>query len=329
MKQFSKLQHQLLDYLADGKCHSGNALGEQLGISRTAVWKQLNLLARLGLNVTRIPQKGYQLTPPFIAIREDRLRRNLASLKKNFDYHIFAETDSTNRYLKDLPGCDAISICCAEKQSAGRGRFGRPWVSPFGGNICLSIRYQLNCCLSKLSCLSLVVSLAILESLKKNSIHQDISVKWPNDLLWNGKKLCGILTEISSETNGYSNVIIGIGMNVNTDTTYLHLTDKACCSLYEITGKYFDRNRLIADIIVAVDLSLSRYLGNGFHLFHELWKRVDYLQGKLISVSQFSGTLSGTANGITELGQLRLVDEYGFEHHLSSGDASLGGFVPG
>ncbi|MDP1604754.1 MAG: biotin--[acetyl-CoA-carboxylase] ligase [Legionella sp.] len=322
MKQLSSLQLQLLDCLSDGNCHSGNAIGERIGVSRTAIWKQVSQLIDLGLNIRRIPQQGYQLTRPFKPINEELIRKNL-ELTRPLNFHIFAEIDSTNRFLKDANPCKEISVCCAEKQTNGRGRFGRQWVSPFGENIYLSTRWELNCCLSKLSGLSLVVSLAILDSLQKNSIQEDIRVKWPNDLLWNHKKLCGILIEINAETNGCAEVIIGIGLNVNTDTLNQPLADNAWCSLYEMTGNYFDRNVLIAELLRSLNQYLDQFMQNDFQFFQKRWQQVDYLDGHYITVLQARDSISGVAKGVTEFGQLCLIDDAGIEHYLSSGDTSL------
>lgn len=329
MKPLSLLQLQILNYLNDGKCHSGNTIGEQLKISRTAIWKQINQLVALGLKIERIPQKGYQLTQPFIPLQEILIRQQLKHpMKREIDFHLFSEIDSTNRYLRDLQSTPAVSICCAEKQTRGRGRFGRNWISPFGENIYLSSRWELNCCPSKLSGLSLVISLTILESLKKNHIDQDIRVKWPNDLLWKDKKLCGILIELTAETNGFAHVIIGIGLNVNTATQNELLTEKPWCSLYEITGKYFDRNSLIASILETLDTNLELFLQNGFGFFQERWQEYDYLNGQYISVSQVRGSMCGYASGVTDQGLLCLIDDNGHEHHLSSGDTSMSSINP-
>ena len=290
-----------------------------------SVWKQISQLVASGLNITSIPQQGYQLNQPFIPIDEHILREKLAHMPLNraIDFHLFAEIDSTNRYLKDLAHTSTLSVCCAEKQTQGRGRFGRQWVSPMGENIYLSARLELNCCLSTLSSLSLVVALSVLDSLNRQAISKDIGVKWPNDLLWRGKKLGGILIEITAETNGSAIVIIGIGLNVNTATQTHPLPDRPWCSLYEITGHYYDRNTLIAGILHALIQHMEQFLRCGFKFFHESWQQVDYLAGQYISVSQARRSINGYARGVTDDGQLCLIDENGREHHLSSGDTSL------
>ncbi|HHF7346214.1 TPA: bifunctional biotin--[acetyl-CoA-carboxylase] ligase/biotin operon repressor BirA [Legionella feeleii] len=325
MKQFSSLQLQLLHQLADGQCHSGNSLGEQLGVSRTAVWKHVHQLTELGLVIKRLPQQGYQLATPMQVLDEELIRHYLSnkSFTKPLDFHLFAAIDSTNRFLKELPSGTCLAICCAETQTNGRGRFGRHWISPFGENIYFSSRWELHCCLSHLSGLSLVVGLAILASLRNSNVDQNLLLKWPNDVLWGDKKLCGILIEVIAETNGCAQVIIGIGINVNTATQHEILIGRPWCSLYEITGHHFDRNIILANLIEQLDCHLEQFLQKGFASFSSRWQEVDYLFGKQIAVAQPNGLIAGRACGVNELGQLTLRDQEGTLHYLSSGDASL------
>lgn len=325
MRQFSKIQLELLRQLSDGHCHSGKLIAEILGVSRTAIWKQITQLEELGLAIQRIPKQGYQLTHPLILLEEQFIRQHLKNQQwnKEINFHLFATVDSTNQFLKELAPTSSIDICCAEKQTHGRGRFGRQWVSPFGENIYFSSRWELNCCLSRLSGLSLVVGLAILASLQTIPIQQDIRIKWPNDVMWGNKKLCGILIEVIAETNSCAQVIIGIGMNINTATQEQLLPDKPWCSLYEITGQYFDRNRILANLIYHLDKHLNQFLAAGFAAFTADWQKVDYLENQFIKVSQPTGVMSGYACGVNELGQLCLQDDEGKRHYLSSGDTSL------
>ncbi|KTC81406.1 biotin--[acetyl-CoA-carboxylase] ligase [Legionella brunensis] len=325
MKQISPIQLKLIQQLADGGCYSGSVLGEQLGVSRTAIWKHIRQLIEMGLPIKRLPQQGYQLTSSMQLLNEPAIRHYLAvyHFTSPINFHLFTTIDSTNQFLKSLPNTHNLDICCAEMQTQGKGRFGRHWVSPFGENIYCSSRWELNCCLSQLSGLSLVVALAILTSLKDSQIKEDIQLKWPNDLLWHDKKLCGILIEIMAETHGNAQVIIGIGMNVNTPTHKQPLPDKPWCSLYEITGKKHDRNLLLANLIYRLHVYMEQFLELGFAKFHDEWHEVDYLAGKFITVSQPTGSIQGYACGINELGQLGLKDEQGIIHYLSSGDTSL------
>ncbi|MCW8400894.1 biotin--[acetyl-CoA-carboxylase] ligase, partial [Legionella sp. PATHC038] len=233
----------LLQLLGDGECHSGSELGAALGITRSAIWKQINHLIESGIPIIRMRHQGYQLPNQLILLNKQKITEHLIAEKhiSPFELHLLTTLDSTNRYLKDLPLSNSVDICCAEIQTQGRGRFGRHWHSPFGENIYCSSRWNLNYDLAKLSGLSLVTSLAIVATLNELDLSSNIKIKWPNDILWDNKKLCGSLIEILAESNGNVQVIIGVGLNVNTDTQNNPLPDKPWCSLYEMTQKHFDR----------------------------------------------------------------------------------------
>lgn len=327
MKQLSTTQLQLLDFLADGQCYSGNSLGDRLTMTRSAVWKHIEQLRDWGIAIHRIAGQGYQLAAPLILLNEQKIRNALAKtpFNKALQLHLSTEINSTNLKLKELIPTTALAVCCAEKQTQGRGRFGRHWVSPFGENIYFSAGWQWQGCLSRLSGLSLVVSLAVLACLKDQGIEHDILVKWPNDVLWQQKKLAGILVEINAESHGNAQIIIGIGINVNTDTQKQQLPDKPWCSLYEITGHYFDRNHLIASLIYRLDDYMNQFFLQGFAGFHHHWQAVDFLKEKFITLAQINHSLSGKACGVNKQGQLQVIDNHGNLHAISSGEASLVG----
>lgn len=263
----------------------------------------------------------------FIPLEESRMREVLTSrgsMRRALHFHVLNDIDSTNRYLKEAAKRPEVQVCCAEKQSQGRGRFNRHWASPFGENIYLSCRWQLKLAVETLSVLSLVVAMAVLDGLKQSLVHTfDIRIKWPNDLLWQDKKLSGILIEIVSEKEGVFDLVIGIGLNVNTDSELSPLTDKASCSLFDITGTLFDRNALIAHMLISLEESIYLLLNQGFSAFEKRWQSKDYLRGKFIHVTQMGKRIEGYAAGINHLGQLGLVDESLVTHYLSSGDTSL------
>lgn len=326
MKQFNLTQIKLLTHLADGLCHSGHELGLILNVSRTAIWKQIKQLVAMGLPIQCFPQRGYQLQEPIIFLNETLLKNALHPnvLQASPRIHLFASIDSTNRMLKELPYDPFhLDVCCAEMQTDGRGRFGRNWYSPFGENIYLSIRWHLDCDLSKLSGLSLVVSLAVIATLKHLGINEPIQVKWPNDILWHDKKLCGSLIEVIAESNSRLQVIIGIGLNVNSKTHQHPMIKQSWCSLCEISHQTYDRNVLIAQLITQLHAVLTPFLQHGFTAFMPQWQSVDYLQGRDITACQGVKTWHGKASGVNESGQLILVDSQGATHYLSSGDTSL------
>ncbi|MCE3044776.1 biotin--[acetyl-CoA-carboxylase] ligase [Legionella sp. 16cNR16C] len=327
IKMFTSLQRQILHLLADGTCQSGEYLARQFGVSRTAIWKQIHQLTLSGLPIESIPKQGYRLLKPFIPLDKEKILSQLPGhLKNETTVYQFSEIDSSNRFLKDLPIQKNLTICCTEKQTQGRGRFGRSWASPFGENIYLSVRWEMYESLSRLSGLSLAVSLAVVRALHNAGVQNEIQIKWPNDLIWQGKKLGGILIEMIAESHSSASVIIGIGINVNTDPKESDLSDNPWCSLLETGGQYWDRNRLIAEIVSTLDQDIEHFLKNGFSSFLPLWNQHDYLRGKTITVQQFNSRITGEARGIDPYGQLCLRDNEGLVHYLSSGDTSLNGF---
>lgn len=260
-----------------------------------------------------------------ILLESDKIQAHLSHLnfKKTYQLHCFSSINSTNQFLNDLTSKNLLTLCCSEEQTAGRGRFGRQWSSPFGENIYLSGRWRLANSVGQLSGLSLVIGLALVQSLKKHATDEKILVKWPNDVLWQNKKLGGILIELNGSEHGVSDVTIGIGLNVNSASNTSTLSDKPWCSLLDITGRTFDRNTLIADLVVSVDRNLDQFLESGFDSFKSAWDDVDYLKNQWITVSQATGKLSGKAQGVNAQGLLCIKDSHDKIHYVSSGDATL------
>lgn len=246
----------------------------------------------------------------------------LLQFSSHYKLHLFPSINSTNTYLKNLNISSGIDVCCSESQTQGRGRFGRQWHSPFGENIYFSGRWVMQCELSKLSGLGLITSLAVLATLKEIVPNLDIKIKWPNDILWGNKKLCGSLIEVIANKSHFQ-VIIGIGINVNTDTINEKLLDKAWCSLFEISNQYHDRNLIIARLIYNLERYIQNFLNHNLNYFSDEWQESDYLLGKYIRLTQGSEHFSGIARGINSLGQLKLETKDLETHYFSAGDTSL------
>ena len=292
MESLTPRQTHLLHILSDGTCHSGQHLGDALGISRTAIWKHIKRLTNLGLNIKRIPQQGYRLTAPFIPLSEVAIRQTLTPiLNQALTLHLFASLDSTNRFLKTHPTPTPLTCCISETQTTGRGRFGRHWHSPFGENIYCSFACRSEGDPSHLSGLSLVISLAIHATLQRYT-NSPIAIKWPNDLLWHDKKLAGTLIEMTAECHGGTDLIIGIGLNVNTQTQYDKALERPWCSLRDIVGHTVDRNNLIAELITQLSQHLKRFNQVGFSAFHEQWDAYDYLKKRMTTLTKPNGTLT-------------------------------------
>ncbi len=319
------MQQAIIELLADGACYTGTQLSSTLKMTCSSIEQHMNQLIALGVPIIKWPQARYQLKQPIILLNASAIEATLhsKSWSSPHELHLFNSIDSTNQYLKELPPTNAIPICCAEVQTQGRGRFGRTWHSPFGENIYCSSRWQVSCDVAKLSGLSLVTSLAVIATLQQFNQNQQIQIKWPNDILWQGKKLCGSLIELMIESPGTMHVIIGIGLNVNSDTQNNPLLEKPWCSLFEITKKTHDRNELIATLITHLGDYLHRFLNADLSVFLDEWANYDYLYGKEITLTQANNTITGTAGGISEMGQLILKDNTERTHLLSSGDTTL------
>jgi len=264
-----------------------------------------------------------------IPLDENSIRSHINSTEINqpLYFHLLNTIDSTNRFLKERPSHEGVTICCAETQTQGRGRFGRTWHSPFGENIYFSARWHVHCELSRLSGLSLVVSLATLNTLNELGLTDNLSIKWPNDILWHKKKLSGCLIELLAPAKTPAEIIIGIGINVNSsfaasdnDEELIHYP---WCSLFDITTTSYDRNLIIGRLIVHLNHHLQCLISHGFSYFLSKWQMVDGLKGKLITVSQPSESMSGIAQGIDHTGQLIIIDSNGNTRALSSGDTSI------
>lgn len=261
-----------------------------------------------------------------ISLNEKTIRQQLAlsSYTTPIHIHLLSSIDSTNRFLKERPKTHATEVCCAEEQTEGRGRFGRHWHSPFGKNIYFSMRLQIHADISQLSGFSLVLSMAVCATLSMIHSPHPVRIKWPNDVMWCHQKLSGNLIEVISTNPGKAtDVVIGIGLNVNDTAHDEPLIDKPWCSLYDITGQQYDRNILIAQLIIQVERHLKQLIQHGFSSFLSTWQPLDYLLNQHMTVSQPMGSFSGRAQGLNNEGLLILVDDAGVTHYLSSGDTSI------
>ena len=267
----------------------------------------------------------------YIPLNEHTIRSQLThNLNQALHLQILASVDSTHRFLKNQNLKPGLTLCVAETQTSGRGRFARPWHSPLGENIYCSLAWRFEGRPSQLSGLSLVVSLAVHAAIQQliqeqhlNHVNPNIAIKWPNDLLWDNKKLAGILIELAGEGRNDTHVIISIGLNVNANTNKNTPIDQPWCALRDIVKQQIDRNTLLALLITHLDQHLQGFSKYGFEAYQASWQALDYLLDRSITVSTSQGTRTGKAHGVDIAGHLQLIDEHGVTHTLLSGDASL------
>jgi len=306
--------HQVLQILCDGQRHQGTELAAHLGISRAAIWKHIQSLRSLGLQISG-DGEGYRIDRPPEWLSADRIRASLAH--SNTPVEVRFLVDSTNACIRPENGLPQAVL--AECQQAGRGRRGREWRSPPGGGIFLSLGWRFECGLTALAPLSLVAGIAAAQALKNRSVD-GIGLKWPNDLLINGLKLGGCLIDISGTSDGPCNAVFGIGINV--DLGAEQDIDQPWSDLYR-QGVRVSRNDLAVALIDDLIDHIGMFQKHGFVPLMERWGEMDELSGRVVRVLMPMGeTLEGLADGIDEQGRLRLIGEDG-PILVNSGEVSV------
>ncbi|WP_421556298.1 bifunctional biotin--[acetyl-CoA-carboxylase] ligase/biotin operon repressor BirA [Pseudomonas kitaguniensis] len=310
----------LLKLLKDGRFHSGEALGAALGVSRSAVWKQLqHLEAELNLPIHKVRGRGYQLASPLTLLNAEEIALHTPDL--GWPVHISDSIDSTNAQALRLVEADCVApfLVLAEQQTAGRGRRGRKWVSPFAQNVYYSLVLRVEGGLRQLEGLSLVVGLAVMQALRAVGV-KDVALKWPNDVLVGKKKIAGILLELVGDPADICHVVLGIGINVNMQKSAE--IDQQWTSVGIEKGASVDRNYLVAQLGLHLKDYLGRHKAFGFSALQEEWEQNHLWQGKAVSLIAGVHQIDGIVLGVDHQGALRLSVE-GIEKIYSGGELSL------
>ncbi len=316
----------LLSLLADGRFHSGAALGDALGVTRSAVWKAVQVCAEHGIDIHSVRGKGYRLVQELDLLRQDRI---VSQIDPNvrpllYDLEIHNELDSTSKYLLRAAagGAATGTACLAESQTGGRGRRGRTWVSPFGANIYLSVLWRFTQGPAALSGLSLAVGVAVLEAVQALGID-GCGLKWPNDVLWNGRKLAGVLLDLSAEASGPSTVVVGVGLNVRMPDSAATTIDQPWVDLYSLLpAGLLPRNHIAAQLLGRVLAALSEFERDGLAPFQSRWARWDCLAGRSVMLQLPTQNIAGRAQGIDASGALLLETE-GQVRAYAAGEVSV------
>jgi BirA family biotin operon repressor/biotin-[acetyl-CoA-carboxylase] ligase len=236
---------------------------------------------------------------------------------------ILPEIDSTNRYLmtRIADGAIAGDVCLAEYQSAGRGRQGRRWLSPFAANIYLSLLWHFPAAVEGLAGLGLAVGVAVLEACHGLGATA-VRLKWPNDLVWQGRKLAGVLLELRSSPEGGCHVVIGVGLNVRMPGHDTMTIDQPWTDLEQVLSRSISRNRVAAAVLTELVAGLERFRYDGVAPFLARWRDVDDLLDRPISLHASGMMVEGIARGIDDYGALR-VEHNGRVNSYLVGDVSV------
>jgi BirA family biotin operon repressor/biotin-[acetyl-CoA-carboxylase] ligase len=320
----------LLRRIADGAAHSGQVLAGEFGVTRAAIWKQIDKLREWDLQVHAAAGNGYRLDRPVDLLDAAALRTQLRP-GVGLDIgsiEVFTALASTNRYLLERgpPPPGRLDACLAEFQSAGRGRRGRVWSAPLGGCLCLSVSWTFAETPPDLSALSLAVGAAARRVLRQLT-GIEAQLKWPNDLVWEAHKLGGILVELSAEAHGGCHLVAGLGINVDIAPDRLaSLSDwpAGAVDLRTATaGQPPARTALAARLIEAFAALAADYALHGFAPFRDEWLAADYLLGRQVYLEDAAGQASGRACGIDADGALLVEVAPGRRRRIISGDVRV------
>lgn len=290
---------------------SGQKISEQLGCSRTAVWKHIRELTAEGYAIEALQKSGYRLTRAPEGISEAALSSGLKTEKLGQTIYFDDQMASTQKKALELAddGAEEGMLVVTNEQVAGRGRLGNSWKSTRGRNVAMSLILRPKLPIEKTPQLTLVTAVAASDTIESVS-GLSCGIKWPNDILYEGSKLVGILTELQAESSYVKAVIIGIGMNINErpESFPAELAGKAT-SLAAITGSHYDLSLVIQTFLKRFETLYLLYLAQGFSAVKPLWEKRAVSLGKRIKVRQPGGKiLSGKALGINDEGVLLLED---------------------
>ncbi len=306
----------LLEVLADGQFHSGEALGERLGVSRSAVWKQLKKLPELGIELYSVKGRGYRIPGGLDLLCEHALQQGLRSdvAQQIRQVQLDLLTTSTNAVaLKAAQaGPSHGHLYLAERQSEGRGRRGRDWYSPFSGQLCFSLVWSFSQGAAALEGLSLVVGLAMARGLKACGASP-VALKWPNDLLCQGGKLGGILLEMTGDASGQCQVVIGVGINVNMPKEAARQIDQPWVDLRTLLGVAPARTVLAAAVLNELVPCLQEFERSGFAPFRDEWQSLHAYTGRRVRLQTSTLAIGGICRGVDQAGGLLIETSEGVQ----------------
>ncbi len=321
------MKTKVLSMLRNGKSYvSGQEICNELGVSRTAVWKCMNQLKEEGYTIEAISNKGYCLVDSPNIITDYEVKSILGKLGMLDDIIYYDEIDSTNTKAKQLGSEEDHRqlLLVADQQTAGRGRRGRAWSSPKGTNIAMSYMLHPEIAPQNASRITLITALALVEAIRKVT-SLDALIKWPNDIIIEGHKVCGILTEMSSESDYIHYVVVGIGINVN-GKDFPEEIQKIATSLY-IEGKQeVKRSVLLAEVIKSFEKYYTNFLETE-DLDNVTQEYNSFLvhRDKKVKVISGSDVTEGKALGIDREGSLLIELSDGTIKHVISGEVSVRG----
>lgn len=318
----------LIRLLSDGEFHSGEQLGEQLGVSRAAVWKQLRKLEALGISMEAVKGQGYRLAEPLELLDGARIVAGLPRESRGLLTRLFVEEtlSSSNAFLRERfdQGAGHGEVCLVEQQSAGRGRRGRTWNTPWGRSLMLSLGWRVESGVTALEGLSLAVGVALAEVLERHGVVPRL--KWPNDVLLEQPqggfgKLAGILVEVTGDTVGPCEVVVGMGINVSLPAAFREGLGQPAAAVHD-QAPGLSRNELAVELIEALLSLLAGFEREGFAAWQASWNERHAFAGHEVDIVRGEQREPVVAEGVDAAGNL-LVSQQGKPMRLAGGEISL------
>lgn len=310
---------------AKGQPVSGQQLADEFGLSRTAIWKHIKELEEEGFVINSIKKKGYVLTSSPDSLQAAKINQYLTSKRFGQSIHYEETCPSTQPIAHRLAqsGAPDGSIVVCEEQTAGKGRLARAWTSTQGKGIWMSVIIRPEIPPTKAPQFTLVAAVAVTRAIE-DIADVRAEIKWPNDLLINGKKCTGILTELQADMDRVHAIILGIGVNVNQlETDFPEEIQSIATSIQMVSGQPVDRAQLIARILHHLEIYTDLYITHGFEPLKILWESYSCTLGKRIKASMINQQIEGLALGITNDGVLQVKTDDGQIHGIYSADIEI------
>ncbi|MFH1062651.1 MAG: biotin--[acetyl-CoA-carboxylase] ligase [Candidatus Omnitrophota bacterium] len=300
---------------------SGEEISRKLNVSRTAIWKHITHLRQCGYEISATPHTGYCLDKVPDKLLADEIRYGLETKvlgRKIFAYNSAASTNTIAYSLAEQLEAEGALIV-AEKQTKGKGRMGRHWVSPQGSGIYMSLILKPKISPAEAGKITLISSVAVAKTIRKITGLAAV-IKWPNDVYIGKSKVCGILTEMSAELDRINFIIMGIGININTPKSSL---PELATSLFIETGEKINRIMFLQKMLVELEIYYHKLEKGSFAEIIDAWRDLSMTLGKRIKVEWRGQMIQGQAMDIDDMGALIVRDDFGFSHHILSGDVSV------
>ncbi len=318
----SSLTFPILQVLADGNFHSGEALAQQFKVTRATIWNAVKHAETLGVEVFSVRGRGYKLPQAIELLDKNEVLKAIGEQRAWFKLEVLDEVASTNTYLMQQKGAAHATCVVAHVQTHGKGRRGRTWISQLGASLTFSLLWRFQCGAAALSGLSLAVGVALIRALMSLGVN-NAQLKWPNDVLVDGKKLAGILIELQGDLEGPSAAVIGVGFNLNLPKNVLESIDQPAIDLTTI--KQINQSELLGVLLKHLADVLSSFEAHGFIGLRNEWLRYHAYENKPVRMLLPDGRdVQGMVKGVADDGILLVETALGLQR-FSAGEISLRG----